>query len=62
MHSAFIHLHTGVVQRGPPVGGPNSMDTTTALHYSVRVDALAVDDMLDGLQVATLAGVQQMVF
>ena len=62
MHSAVIHLHTGVVQRGPSRGEPITMVLTTTLHHIFRVDALAVDDMLDGLQVATLAGVQQSVF
>ena len=62
MHSAVIHLHAGVVQRGPSPGIPTSMVTITALHYTFRVDALAVDEVLDGLQVATLAGVQQTSF
>ena len=62
MHSAVIHLHTGVVQRGPTVGDPITMVITTTLHYTFGVDALAVNDVLDGLQVSTLAGVQQSVF
>ena len=38
------------------------MVIVAALYYTFGVDALAVDEMLDGLQVATAAGVQQTVF
>ena len=49
MHSAVIHLHTGVVQRGPSVGAPTSMEMTTALHHTFRVDAPVVDQVADDL-------------
>ena len=62
MHSAVIHLHTSVVQRGPSLREPISTVMSTTLYYTFRVDALAVNEVLDGLQVPTLAGVQQSVF
>ena len=46
MHSAVIHLHTGVVSVGVP---STSMEMTTALYYSVWVDALVANNVFDYL-------------
>ena len=60
MHSAVIHLHTGVVERCPTAGVPASTIMTTARVNRVSVDAFVLHQLPDSRELAILACLEEL--